>query len=93
MIYKSVILPLFIALLFLGGLIAAHPTPTIYDNSFAISSYVRDTEHQNSSLETFETLFGHADPLKLWRFYPNCSLVSQPGLYEYDKHFVSWICS
>lgn len=93
MMYKTAILPLFIALLFLGGLVAAYPTPTICDSSFAITNYVRDAEHQNSSFEIFDSLFGHDDPLQLWRFYPNCSSVLNPGLYEYDKHFASWNCS
>lgn len=71
MIFKTVIPTLFIVLLFLGGLVTAWPL-TIYDNPSELGLHNRGAEHQNSSFEILDSLFGYADSLKLWRFCPNC---------------------
>lgn len=55
----TVIIPLFTVLLFLGRLVAAYPTLTAYDSSFAVSAYDRGAEYHSASFETFNTLFGY----------------------------------
>lgn len=73
-IYSQTIV-LLITLLFLSGLTNAYPTS--HDNFYvdSVSIYARDDQHAhpNASFETFDALFGYADSLKLWRFYPNAS--------------------
>lgn len=80
---QSIILPLLITLLFLGGLVSAYPAPMQHDSSFLVSIYARggvntcssgdDWLDRNASCLTFEALFAYADPLKLWRFFSNCT--------------------
>lgn len=71
---KTMILPLFISLLFLAGVItqAGHP---IYDSSYAgpVSIYARDVRHHNDSFETLDFLLAYADALNILRFSQNCS--------------------
>jgi thymidine kinase len=72
---KTLILLMFIALLFLARLVTAFPTWTISDSSTIVDmyTYARDAKHHNESFETLDALFAYADALKIWRFSHNCS--------------------
>lgn len=74
-INKTIVPPLLILLLFLGGLVSAYPTSMIHDSSFLVSIYARPDKwmHRNATYETLDALFTYSDSLKLWRFFSNCS--------------------